>query len=183
MLRRRHMKTISPQEFKKKVDNPSPDVICIDVRTPGEHTELRIPGVINIPLEELSEHIEDLRKHKEVYVHCASGNRSAMACEILSEAGLRNVCNVEGGIAQWHAQGLPTVCKRDGKRAQMPVIRQVMIAAGAMIILGMLASIVLHEAFVLLVWFVGLGLLYGGASGNCLMMKLLLKMPWNKTCA
>ena len=176
------VKEISPQEFKEKVDNPSPDVICIDVRTGGEHKDLRIPGVVNIPLEELGEHIEDLRKHKEVYVHCASGNRSRMACEILTKAGLDNVCNVAGGIAQWHAEGLPTVCKKDGKRAQMPLVRQVMVVAGVLVLIGVALGMWAHPGFYGLAAFVGAGLLYGGASGNCLMMKLLVHAPWNKTC-
>ncbi len=174
-------KNVSVQEFKKKVDNPSPDVICIDVRTGGEHEDIRIPGVVNIPLDELREHIEDLRKHKEVYVHCASGNRSHMACDILAKAGLDNVYNVEGGIAQWHAEGLPVI-QKGGKKKQVriPLIRQVMIVAGALIVFSMLAGVYVHSGFTLIAWFVGFGLLYGGASGNCLMMKLLSHAPWNK---
>ncbi len=176
------MNTISPQEFYKKVKHPSPDILCIDVRTGGEHKDLRIPGVVNIPLEELGEHIDDLKKHREVYVHCASGNRSAMACKILEDAGVKTVYNVQGGIAQWHAEGLPTVCKSDGAGPPISLVRQVMIVAGALILMGLFLSIALHPAFVFIVWFVGGGLLYGGASGNCLMMKLLGYAPWNRRC-
>lgn len=176
------MTNVSPQDLREKLSTPSPDVICVDVRTGEEHEEMRIPGVVNIPMSELHEHIDDLKWHKEVYVHCASGGRSAMACSALTKAGLTNVCNVEGGITAWREQGLLTVCKRDGSRAQMPIMRQVMIAAGSLIVLGMLASITLYPLFVMLAWFVGLGLIYGGASGNCMMAKLLAKMPWNKEC-
>jgi len=176
------MKEISVQEFEKIVKNPSPDVICVDVRTGGEHKDVRIPGVVNIPLEELNEHLDDLRKHKEVYVHCASGNRSRMACEILTKAGLRNVCNVAGGITAWHAQGLPTVCKKGGTKPQMPLVRQVMVVAGLLVLAGMALGTWVHPGFFGIAWFVGAGLLYGGASGQCMMMKLLLHAPWNRRC-
>lgn len=174
-------KDVSPQEFHEKLTACDNDVACIDVRTTGEHADTRIKGVVNIPLDELSEHVEDLKKYKEVYIHCASGNRSRMACETLAGAGLANVYNVAGGIAGWRAQGLPVVCTNGGKTT-IPIMRQVMITAGGLVVFGLLAGAVVHPLFNLVTWFVGCGLIYGGTTGKCLMMRLLLKASWNKGC-
>jgi rhodanese-related sulfurtransferase len=41
-----------------------------------------------------------------VYVICASGNRSAVTCELLATAGFEAV-NVTGGLVAWMRSGRP----------------------------------------------------------------------------
>ena len=58
--------------------------IIIDVRTPGEYQGGHIKGSKNIPLNELSEKIDEIKKwNKAVIACCASGMRSAQATSIL----------------------------------------------------------------------------------------------------
>lgn len=59
-------------------------VTLLDIRYPGEVRAGRIDGFINIPLEELRDHLQEIPKGKPVYVHCHSGLRSYIACRILS---------------------------------------------------------------------------------------------------
>lgn len=171
-------KTITVKELREKLKskNPEQKMVCVDVRTEDEHQAAHIEGTINIPLDQLKMHAGDLKKYDEVYLHCNSGSRSQAACTVLNECGIGNYCDVDGGIMAWRREGLPVEGKN---KKRMPLIRQVMIAAAALILFSMLCGLLLHGAFYVIAWGVGFGLLYGGASGNCLMMKFLTKMPWN----
>lgn len=71
-------------------------VTLLDVRTKTEVSRGKIDGFINIPVDNLREHIDELSKDKTVYVHCHSGLRSYMACRILSENGYE-CYNLAGG--------------------------------------------------------------------------------------
>lgn len=68
----------------------------LDVRTKQEHSAGKIDGFINIPLDELREHLSELDKSKPIYVHCFSGLRSYLACRILSGQGFK-AYNLSGG--------------------------------------------------------------------------------------
>ena len=46
-------------------------------------------------------------KDRNVVVYCASGKRSARACGIRKNKGLKALYNIEGGIRQWMADGYP----------------------------------------------------------------------------
>lgn len=171
-------KTISVKELQEKLKKKDPDqkMVCIDVRSEDEHEAAHIDGTINIPLDQLKMHAGDLKKYDEIYLHCNSGSRSEIACNVLSECGIGNYCDVDGGIMAWRREGLPVEGKN---KKRMPLIRQVMITGGSLILFAMFMGLILHPAFYIVAWGVGFGFLYGGASGNCLMMKFLAKMPWN----
>ena len=62
-------------------------VTLLDVRTPYEYDSKHIDGFVNIQVDELRSHIEQLPKEKPVYVMCQSGLRSYIACRILSQRG------------------------------------------------------------------------------------------------
>lgn len=83
----------------KTIVNQSNDPLIIDVRTPQEFKGGAFPGAINIPLDELPNHIDKLgNKLRDITVYCASGGRSAYAQRILHQAGYSNVKN-GGGLA------------------------------------------------------------------------------------
>ncbi|WP_259461660.1 DUF2892 domain-containing protein, partial [Enterobacter sp. R1(2018)] len=56
----------------------------------------------------------------------------------------------------------------------------VQIAAGTLVLVGVLLGYTLHPDFFLLSGFVGAGLLFAGVSGFCGMARLLAVMPWNR---
>jgi rhodanese-related sulfurtransferase len=66
------------------------------------------------------------------------------------------------------------------KNAPLPLMRQVQIAAGSLILLGLILSNTVAPAWIILTWFVGAGLTFAGVSGFCGMARLLAVMPWNR---
>lgn len=68
----------------------------IDVRTKAEYQGGHIKGSINIPLQELTNHLNKIKKDKPVITCCASGMRSASAKSILQSKGYQNVYNGGG---------------------------------------------------------------------------------------
>lgn len=71
-------------------------VTLLDVRTPQEYGEGRADGFVNIPLDDLRERLDEIPKHKPVYVMCQSGLRSYLACRILAQDGYE-CYNFSGG--------------------------------------------------------------------------------------
>ncbi|MGC6366703.1 MAG: rhodanese-like domain-containing protein [Candidatus Marinamargulisbacteria bacterium] len=152
------------------------DVNVVDVRTTTEFKRSFIEGALNIPTEVVLNH-QNVFKRDPVYVICNSGNRSRMVIHELAREGITNVINVEGGIQAWLHQQLPV----SGVPSKViPMMRQVMIVAGLMILSGVLLHFYVNPKGIFLSGFVGLGLFYAGASGNCYMTKLLALLPWNK---
>ncbi|MCY9657147.1 sulfurtransferase TusA family protein [Paenibacillus chondroitinus] len=92
--------TASNDEVKTKLTSGE-NLHVIDVREPAEYAFGRIPGAVSIPLGELEEKIANLDPSKEYYVVCRTGNRSDMACQILSERGFNNLKNVVPGMSEW----------------------------------------------------------------------------------
>jgi rhodanese-related sulfurtransferase len=172
------MKNVSVHELRDVLRGEDKNVLVIDVRTPDEHRLGRIPRVVNMPLDEIEQKVDELKKYDTVYVHCQSGNRSQRACLSLASLGLENIVNVEGGIGEWERLGFEVV--RDGNKTRMPLMRQVLLSAGLLILLGFALAWWAHPAFLGLPLLVGAGLTFAGATGHCLMAMLLAKMPWNK---
>lgn len=64
----------------------------VDVRTPGEFRGGSVSGAVNVPLNEVPQRLEELKKMKTPLVLCcASGNRSGQAKEILTREGVNCV--------------------------------------------------------------------------------------------
>jgi adenylyltransferase/sulfurtransferase len=98
------------QEFKAKMD-AGEAFHLIDVREPFEFEIARIDGAQLIPLGEILERADDLRRDQTFIVHCHSGRRSAEAVRLLKQRGFVNVHNLEGGIDAWSDFIDPTVPK------------------------------------------------------------------------
>lgn len=74
----------------------------LDVRTPAEYARGHVEGFVNIPVDELREHIDELEKTKPIYVICQSGLRSYIACRILTGNGF-DAYNFAGGFRFYDA--------------------------------------------------------------------------------
>ena len=79
----------------------SKEAVIIDVRTPGEYRDGHIPGVANIPLDELERRLHEVPKDKKVVLICRTGNRSAQGTRLLRSKGFTNVFNSTGGMSTW----------------------------------------------------------------------------------
>lgn len=80
------------------------DAVLLDVRTPEEFSEGRVPGSRNLPLQEMGK-IEQLIKDKAVpvFVYCLSGARSRVATVQLQQMGYAKVTNL-GGISSYRGK-------------------------------------------------------------------------------
>jgi len=71
--------------------------VIIDVRTPYEFDQGKIPGSINIPVDRISTQIDRIQKmNKPVILCCASGMRAGIAKSTLKRAGIKDVYNGGG---------------------------------------------------------------------------------------
>ncbi len=85
-------------EFLKK-DKGS--YTLIDVREEYEYEEDNLGGIL-IPLGELQARMEEIPTDKDIIIHCRTGQRSSMACMLLSAEGYSHVFNLSGGIVAYH---------------------------------------------------------------------------------
>lgn len=68
------------ESLKKDKNN-----LFIDVRNEDEYQSGHIDGAINIPLDELRNHLNEINKNKTLCINCQSALRSYIACRILSQ--------------------------------------------------------------------------------------------------
>lgn len=71
------------------------NAFVVDVRTPEEYDAGHVPGAVNIPVEEVRQHIDKFPKDEMCYVYCLAGFRAYLATRILLQKGVK-VCNVAG---------------------------------------------------------------------------------------
>jgi rhodanese-related sulfurtransferase len=94
------MKSITPAEFARLGD-----AVLVDVREPHEVAEVSVDGAVVLPMSTLQEHLDELPEGP-LYIMCHSGGRSARVTQFLEQQGY-DVTNVDGGITEWQASGLP----------------------------------------------------------------------------
>ncbi|MCU0820072.1 MAG: rhodanese-like domain-containing protein [Beijerinckiaceae bacterium] len=148
----------------------------IDVREPAEFTSAHIAGARSIPLGSLDRAEIAPAEGEKLVLVCASGRRSAMACERLAASG-REVYSLAGGIGAWQQAGGAIT---EGARKVLPLERQVLAIAGFLSFLGVILSLLVHPYFIALSGFVGAGLMVAGLTGFCGMALLLARAPWNQ---
>ncbi|MDA8429568.1 MAG: rhodanese-like domain-containing protein [Geobacteraceae bacterium] len=101
-------KDISPREAKALLDK-NKHVFLLDVRTPQESSQARLPGAVLIPINEFERRIREVPKNKTILVYCAVGSRSKPVAEYLSQSGYKDVYNMTGGIVGWYRNGYKIV--------------------------------------------------------------------------
>ncbi len=113
--------TLKLEDIQKKIDALSVqeahdeikaggDFVLLDTREPHEYAEAHLEGANLVPPAEVLERIDELApdSSQRVIVYCRTGNRSARAVhQLQEELGYENVVNVDGGIVEWQAEGLP----------------------------------------------------------------------------
>ena len=93
-----------------------------------------------------------------LYLICKLGGAAKRRAEKFHQQGFTNVVSVEGGTQACEQSGMPVV---RGKKA-ISLERQVRIAAGSLVLTGVLLGWFVHPAFFGLSGFVGAGLLFAG---------------------
>jgi molybdopterin/thiamine biosynthesis adenylyltransferase/rhodanese-related sulfurtransferase len=99
---------IDPAEVHEGLGN---GVVLVDVREGEEFERERIPGAKHVPRAYLESRIEGAVSDRDTHVvlYCASGQRSALAADTLTELlGYTNVDSMTGGITLWKDRGYET---------------------------------------------------------------------------
>jgi rhodanese-related sulfurtransferase len=79
----------------------------VDCREPYEWEAGRIEGALHLPLNAImAGDMGDLNQDRPIAVICRSGNRSELATMMLQARGFE-AYNVQGGMEEWAAEGLP----------------------------------------------------------------------------
>jgi len=174
------MTPITPRQLDDRL-HQGEKLHLLDVRTPAEYAEIHVPDVHLVPLDRLDSNtlpnVNGFAKDQPLYIFCRSGNRAKQAAEKLEKGGYEQCHVVEGGTMAWAAAGLPV---NRGTTKVISLERQVRIAAGAIVLTGVLLAQFVNPAFIWLSGFIGAGLLFAGLTDWCGMGMLIAKMPWNQ---
>jgi adenylyltransferase/sulfurtransferase len=83
-------------QFFDKVNNPN--CVLIDIREWHEQPRLSFENLLEIPLNDLENQIENINKNQEVILCCQSGKRSQFALAFFKQKGFTNVFHLKNGI-------------------------------------------------------------------------------------
>lgn len=151
--------------------------LLIDIREADEFVRRHAAGALSRPLSTFESAHLKIEPAKDVVFTCRSGMRTGANCDRLAAAVGGEAFILQGGLDAWVAAGLPVT---EDRKAPLEVMRQVQIAAGLLVLAGVLLGFITHPAFFGLSAFVGAGLTFAGATGFCGMARLLRAAPWNR---
>ncbi|PJK27464.1 rhodanese family protein [Minwuia thermotolerans] len=169
-----HLKELTPEEARRLADKGA---ILVDIREADEVARENIPGARHAPLSGMGDAAARLDDAPAVIFFCRSGNRTRENSGQLRQLADAEAYVLQGGFDAWRKAGLPVNVDR---RQPLPLMRQVQMAAGLLIVLGVALGYALSPWWFLLAGFVGAGLFQAGATGWCGMARLLGVMPWNR---
>lgn len=88
----------------------SPGTVIIDVRTPEEFASGHVQGAVNIPVEaaDFAQQVGELDPGATYALYCRSGNRSAVATQMMGSMGFMHIYDLNGGFADLESAGMPT---------------------------------------------------------------------------
>ncbi|MGB5653171.1 MAG: rhodanese-like domain-containing protein, partial [Robiginitalea sp.] len=81
--------------------------LVIDVRKKSEFDSEHLIDALNIPLNEINQHLAQIPKEKPFLLHCAGGYRSMIAASILKQRGWDNFADIIGGFEELKETSLP----------------------------------------------------------------------------
>ncbi len=98
---------VTAEQASEILHNLTPFIL--DVRTPQEYRQLHLAGSHLIPIQELQARTGELdsRKDDDIFIYCATGNRSTVAARILADRGFKRIYNLRYGIHDWARRGYP----------------------------------------------------------------------------
>ena len=168
------VKRIRPENFKELPAHQNRQVV--DVREPMEYASEFLPGTRNLPLSSLEESAGVLNKKQPVYLICRSGTRAGQAAEQLCRLGFEDVSVVAGGLEGCRVSGLLP----ETGAGVWALERQARLAAGLLVLAGVVLGYAANSRFFILSGIVGAGLTFAALTNTCGMAMLLARMPWNQ---
>lgn len=164
--------SISVGELRSRFASGQP--VVLDVREYPEYAEGHVEGARLAPLSALRRDPSQAGEGGEVLLICRTGRRAREAAALLWDTGRFDPVVVEGGVDAWRQAGFPL------RREQGPISleRQVRIAAGALVLIGLVTP-----GLGFLPYVVGAGLIFAGVTNSCAMGLLIARLPWNRVKA
>ncbi len=104
-----HYQALTADEANTFINDNSPFIL--DVRTNREYTSGHLENSMLIPIQELQQRYTELLqyKNKDIFIYCATGNRSTVAAKILIDKGFTRIYNLRKGLFDWAQKGYPIV--------------------------------------------------------------------------
>lgn len=93
-------KGVSAEALYAELASDKPPVL-LDVRTPAEFDQMRLPGALFIPLGALRDRLGEVPRDRPVVCFCKISLRGYEAARILGGAGCRDVRVLDGGLVTW----------------------------------------------------------------------------------
>ena len=166
---------LSADDAKARLGSGS--AVLVDIREADEFARRHIAGAISQPLSGWEAAHLAIAPDRDVIFTFRSGMRTAGACDRLAARVSGTAFVLSGGVDAWAKAGLPLAV--DAK-APMEIMRQVQIAAGSLVLAGVVLGFFVAPGWFGLSAFVGAGLTFAGATGFCGMARLLMLAPWNR---
>lgn len=87
------------------------EAVVIDVRNQNEFKAGHIAGAINIPLTDIKQGSDKLKKYegKPLLIYCKASTESGEACKLLSKEGKKNLHCLKGGVQSWQDASMPLI--------------------------------------------------------------------------
>ena len=102
------MARISVEELHRQMcSDPAPLVVDVRSITAQSLERQRIPGALNLPLQEVAQHVGKLPRDRDIILYCNCPNEAsaAQAAHVLMTHGFRRVRPLHGGLDAWIAAG------------------------------------------------------------------------------
>ena len=101
--------TIRVDDLRQLLEGPEQPLV-VDVRESELYGQLRIPGSVNIPMQEIPDRAQEFPEDRQspVVLVCGIGKFSKHWTLYLKSMGYRNVRSVKGGMSEWVRKGFPT---------------------------------------------------------------------------
>lgn len=169
---------LSPQAAHDRIATGA--AVLVDIREADEYARRHVPGALSQPLSGWEAAHLQVEAGRDVIFTCRSGMRTAGACDRLAARVSGQAFVLEGGIDGWAKAGLPLAVD---SKAPLEIMRQVQIAAGSLVLMGVVLGWFAAPAWFALAALVGAGLTFAGVTGFCGMARLLMLAPWNRAGA
>lgn len=169
---------LSPAEVHARL--AAGKAVLVDIREPDEFARSHVAGALSRPLSQWEQAPLSISPGAGVVFTCRSGARTHGACDRLAARIEGNAYVLDGGLDGWARSGLPLKFNR---KAPLEIMRQVQIAAGLLVLVGVIMGFAASPVWFGLAAFVGAGLTFAGVSGFCGMARLLMLAPWNRAGA
>jgi rhodanese-related sulfurtransferase len=169
---------LTPPQVRERLN--AGRAILVDIREADEFARSHIIGAQSQPLSTWEKAHLSVDPDADVIFTCRSGMRTAGACDRLAARVSGDAFVLEGGLDAWAKAGLPIATNA---AAPMEIMRQVQIAAGSLVLIGVVLGFLVSPIWFGLSGFVGAGLTFAGMSGFCGMARVLMLAPWNRVRA